>query len=271
MLGVKDLSHAHPPKLSGPAWIGARMALLACGVLSSVLYVISIDVIAALRYPDYHGYTSQMVSELMAVGAPTRTLLIWLFVPYNLLVLAFAAGVVASAEGKRATRLAAAALAAYGVASTAGLLLTPMDLRGTVDSSRDTLHIAATFVMSIFIVAFMAFGAPAHGRRFRLYSLATIATVMVFGALAGYLAGPMPGPTPWLGLAERVNIYATMLWILVFAVSLLRGGAWSSGTTESIRGDELKRPLAGPTASGSGTLRDLVSHVTHGGATRKTK
>jgi hypothetical protein len=29
----------------------------------------------------------------------------------------------------------------------------------------------------------------------------------------------MPGPTPWLGLAERVNIYATMPW---FAVSLLR-------------------------------------------------
>lgn len=201
--------------------IVARRALLACGALSSLLYVIGIDVIAARRYPDYHGYTSQMVSELMAVGAPTRPLLMWLFVPYNLLVFAFAAGVLASAGGKRATRLAAAALVAYGVVSTAGLVLTPMDLRGTVDSSRDTLHIAATLVMSLFIVAVMAFGAFAHGTRFRRYSLATIATVIVFGALAGYLAGPMPGPTPWLGLAERINIYATMLWILVFAISLL--------------------------------------------------
>jgi hypothetical protein len=189
------------------------------------LYVISIDAIAALRYPDYHAYTSQMVSELMAVGAPTRTLLIWLFVPYNLLVFAFAAGVWASAMEKRPTRLTAAAFFAYGVVSTAGLLFTPMDLRGTVDSSRDTLHIAATFVMSLFIVAMMASGALAHGTRFRLYSRATIATVVVFGALAGYLAGPMPGPTPWLGLAERINIYATMLWILVFAVSLLRAAS----------------------------------------------
>jgi hypothetical protein len=114
------------------------------------LYVISIDVIAALRYPDYRGYTSQMVSELMAVGAPTRILLIWLFVPYNLLVFAFATGVLASAEGKRATRLAGAVLVAYGVVSATGLLRTPMDLRGTVDSSRDTLHIAATVVMSLF-------------------------------------------------------------------------------------------------------------------------
>jgi len=133
---------------------------------------------------------------------------------------------------KRATRFAAVALVAYGVVSTAGLLLTPMDLRGTVDPSRDTLHIAATFVMSLFIVAVMAFGAFAHGTRFRLYSFATIATVVVFGVLAGYLAGPMPGPTPWLGLAERINIYATMLWLLVFAVSLLRGGAVSPGISD---------------------------------------
>jgi hypothetical protein len=104
-----------------------------------------------------------------------------------------------------------------------------MDLRGTVDSSRDTLHIAATLVMSVFIVAVMAFGAFAHGTRFRLYSFATIATVVAFGALAGHLARPMPGSTPWLGLAERVNIYTTMLWILVFAVSLRRGDAPSPG------------------------------------------
>jgi hypothetical protein len=31
-----------------------RQVLLVGGVLSSLLYVISIDVIAALRYPDYH-------------------------------------------------------------------------------------------------------------------------------------------------------------------------------------------------------------------------
>jgi hypothetical membrane protein len=97
-----------------------------------------------------------------------------------------------------------------------------MDLRGTVESQRDVLHIIDTIVMSMFIVAAMAFGAFAHGMRFRLYSLATIVTVVVFGAWAGFLARPMPGPTPWLGLAERVNIYATMLWVAVLAASLLR-------------------------------------------------
>jgi hypothetical membrane protein len=199
-----------------------RRLLLGCGAISSLLYLVAIDVTVPMRHAGYHDFTSQMVSELMAVGAPTRNLLIWLFTPYNLLVFAFAAGVWASAQGRRSVRLTAAALVGYGVTSTAGLFLFPMDLRGTMGSQRDALHIAATFVMSIFIVAAMAFGAFVRGVRFRRYSFATIAIVVVFGALAGFLARPMPGPTPGLGLAERVNIYATMLWMASLAVSLWR-------------------------------------------------
>ena len=205
----------------------ARKILLLGGALSSLLYVIGIDVIAPLRYPDYHDYADQMVSELFAAAAPTRSLMVRLLLPYNVLVFGLAIGVWTSAGGTRAARLTAAAIAAYGAASTAGLLIFYMDVRGTVESQRDTPHIVATIVMSMFIVAMMAAGAFTHGMRFRRYSFATIATVVVFGAWAGFLAGPMPGPTPWLGLVERVNIYATMLWVAVLAVSFLRvrGGA----------------------------------------------
>ena len=165
------------------------------GVLSSILYVIGIDVVAALRYPDDHNSANQMVSELFAVGAPTRTLMVWLSIPYNFLVFTLAAGVWASAGDDRATRLTAAALVGNGALSIAGLFLFPMDVRGTVGSQRDALHIVATIAMSIFIVAVMAFGAFVHGT---------------------------PEPTPWVGLAERVNIYATMLWLAVLAVCFLR-------------------------------------------------
>jgi hypothetical protein len=183
--------------------------------------VIGIDVIAALRHPEYHDFADQMVSELFAADAPTRTLMVWLMMPYNILIFGLAAGVWASSGDRRTTRLTAAAIGAYGASSTAGLLLFQMDVRGTVASQRDAAHIVATIVMSIFIVVMMAVGAFTHGRRFRLYSFATIVSVIGFGGWAGYLAGPMPGPTPWLGIAERVNIYATMLWIAVLAVSLL--------------------------------------------------
>jgi len=91
--------------------------LLVGGVLSSLLYVIGIDVIAALAYPDYHNYADQMVSELFAVGAPTRTLMVWVSIPYNVLVFALAVGVWVSAGRKRATRFTAAALVGYGAVS----------------------------------------------------------------------------------------------------------------------------------------------------------
>jgi pimeloyl-ACP methyl ester carboxylesterase len=199
-----------------------RRALLVCGALSSVLYLLGIDIVAALLYPDYHRYTSQMVSELIARGAPTRTLMIGLLVPYNLLVLAFAGGVWASAAGKRATRLTAAALLAYGATSSVGLTLAPMDLRVAGLTEQTVLHIWVTVLQGVFIVLVLVAGAFAHGARFRRYSFATLALTLVFGGWAGAQA---VHDSPWLGLTERVNIYAWMLWLLVLAISLWNSGA----------------------------------------------
>lgn len=65
------------------------------------------------------------------------------------------------------------------------------------------------------------------GTRFRVYSYATIAGLVAFGALAGMQIPQMAAnkPTPWMGLEERVNIYATMLWIAMLAIGLLRAEA----------------------------------------------
>jgi hypothetical protein len=67
-------------------------------------------------------------------------------------------------------------------------------------------------------------GAAAFGRRFRLYSCATVAVFVVFGALtmpdAARIAANLP--TPWVGVWERINIGASLLWLVVFAAALLR-------------------------------------------------
>jgi hypothetical protein len=47
----------------------ARKVLLVCGILSSLLYVAT-DILGAMRFEGY-SYTSQSISELMAVGAPS--------------------------------------------------------------------------------------------------------------------------------------------------------------------------------------------------------
>jgi hypothetical protein len=76
-----------------------RKALLVCSILSSLLYV-GADILVARQWEDY-SYTSQMISELMAIGAPTRPFLVALFSVYNPLVIAFGIGVWGSAGRKR--------------------------------------------------------------------------------------------------------------------------------------------------------------------------
>ena len=79
----------------------------------------------------------------------------------------------------------------------------------------------------LFILLAIGFGASLFGRRFRLYSYATLLTLLVFGAWTGFEGARLAAqqPTPWIGLAERIHIGAYLLWVLVLAVILSRDGA----------------------------------------------
>ena len=204
-----------------------RKILLICGVVSSVLYVVG-DVLGTLRYPGY-SYADQTFSELTAQGSPVRPLMVANGVPYTLLVVAFAGGVWTSAEPKRAGRITGAMLIGYAVTGMVTGLFFPMKPREALAAGeatlRNAMHPPGTIVMSLFTVLAMGLGAKLLGRRFRYYSYATIATLIVFGVLTSLQAGRMAAnqPTPWMGIEERINIYATMLWVAVLAIGLLRG------------------------------------------------
>src|SRR5436190_7362699 len=101
-----------------------RKLLLICGLLSSLIYV-AMNVVAAMRWEAYSS-VSQTVSELSAIGAPTRPLWLALAIPYTLLVAAFGCGVWASARRNRALRVVGAVLVVDGLI---GLAWPPMHLR----------------------------------------------------------------------------------------------------------------------------------------------
>ena len=197
-----------------------RKLLLICGILSSLLYVAT-DILLSMRYEGY-SYTSQAVSELSAIGAPTRPLWIAMSIVYNPLVIAFGIGIWLSAGPKRSLRVSGILLVAYGVVSSLGPLF-PMQLRGAGGLATDAMHLIATSVLVLFLLLSIGFGGAARGGWFRLYSIGTILTLLVFGVLAGQQAPRAAAgfPTPWLGVIERVNIYGSLLWVLVFAVVLL--------------------------------------------------
>jgi hypothetical protein len=198
-----------------------RVILLLCGLASSLLYLAAIDLLAPMAHPEYHSYRYQMVSELFAAEAPTRALLGPPMMFYNVLVLAFAAGVWMSAKGSRTIRLIAVALATYGMISTTGFFVAPMDVRGSGGvTERDVRHILATAIQGIALVSALVLGGFVLGSRFRAYSFATLGICVVFGVLAGLSAAQEA--SPWLGTAERVSIYAWMIWVGVLALALLR-------------------------------------------------
>ncbi len=190
----------------------ARKIFLICGILSSPLYVPA-PILGALVWEGYNSI-AQPVSELGAIDAPSRPLMITLGTIYDLLVLAFGFGVWASANGQRTLRIAAGLLLGYGVACLMAPL-TPIHLRGVAWTLTDTLHIIFAVVDVLFILLILVFGAKAFGRRFRVYTIATILVGIMSGALLALDAARF-------GLWERINIFSFMLWIVVFAVALWR-------------------------------------------------
>jgi hypothetical protein len=214
---------AAPVRAAAPRSI--RKVLLVCGIASSLLYVAA-TILGALRLEGYSSI-SQTVSELSAIGAPSRPLMVPLFLIYSVLMIAFGVGVWESAGRQRALRAVGGLLVAYGVLCLAGPFF-PMHQREALAAAgptlTDTTHKILTFVTVLLMFLGIGCGAVAFGQRFRLYSIATILLLVLGGVVAGLDAPRIEAnlPTPWVGVTERINIGVFLLWVVVLATALLR-------------------------------------------------
>lgn len=200
-----------------------QRAMLGAGILALGIYLTA-DVVGGHRYPGY-GFTSHTISELAAVGAPTASLVGPLFMMYPVLELAFAVGVLREAAGwNRALRFSGTMLIASSALGIASAWFPMQAPRGMGSVAADMPHIIVMSGIVLFLLLAIGFGGFALRRRFRLYSLGTVLTVLVSGALtAQYIARVGAGePTPGLGIIERIEVYATLVWIAVLAIALLR-------------------------------------------------
>jgi hypothetical protein len=198
--------------------------LLICGILAPLIYVGS-DILAALLWGSY-SYTGQSVSELRALGAPTRSFLIPILALYALLEIAFGFGIWKVSDQKRALRITAILLIGLGVLDLVAPFF-PMHVReGILENGRtltDTIHIIITGVTVLLIFMIIGFGATANGKWFRIYSYTTIPVLLVCGLWSSVDVPRIEAnlPTPWLGVKERINIYGYMLWMTMLAIVLL--------------------------------------------------
>lgn len=197
--------------------------LLICGVLAASLYILTDITAAALFYPGY-SYLDQQVSELSAIGAPSRPFWMLMTHPYGLLTAAFAVGVWRHAAGARSLRIAAAFIMLLAVNGVAWGLLAPMHMRGTEFDASDAMHLGFAMSAIVLIIGFISCGAVALGRGFQLYSAAIVIAMLAAGGVVGTQVSAIAAgePTRWIGLLERVSVHGPTLWMAVFAIALLR-------------------------------------------------
>jgi hypothetical protein len=196
-----------------------QKALLSCGVISSLWYI-AINFYVPEQYTGY-STTSFTVSELSAIGAPTRILWTLLVLPYPVLFSAFGWGVLQTSGAKHFLRITGYLIIAYCIFN---LYWPPMHMRGQDMALTDILHIAWAIVTNVFMWTFMLLGAMALGKGFRIYTFVSIFLHVVFGILTFLEAPEIPknGPTNMIGVWERINILIFMIWVAVFAIILFR-------------------------------------------------
>jgi uncharacterized protein DUF998 len=224
------VADTHSPSIGQ---FGTRKILLACGIGFALLWV-GMDIVASFLYEGY-SYADQTVSELSAIGAPTRSLWMAFGVVWNVLVIAFAVGVWQSAGSTRALRVVAGLLIANAFVGMTMGPFSSMNQRQVLAAGgatlSDTLHLVVTGIGVFTFLLEIGFAASVFGKWFRLYSIATIAAMLVFGGITSFYAPEVQAnqPTPWVGIYERINAYGYMLWIVVLSVTLWRNHEVVSG------------------------------------------
>ena len=199
-----------------------RRVLLLCGVLSPVLYALA-DAISGTLLAGY-SFRDQTISELGAMGAPSRSLFSALLFVVYLLMGAFGVGVWRSAAGRRLVRVLGGLLIGLGVLALTVGMFVPMRPRGTAQGLMGALHLIEGAIAMLVVFTAMGVGAVSFGARFRFYTIATMVVMLVFGAWSGTAVQQIEAgePTPWIGVIERTWWYAYQMWFAVLAITLLR-------------------------------------------------
>lgn len=192
--------------------------LLALGWGAVFVYAL-VNIVVPAMDPNYN-WTSLTISELSAIGAPTRTVWTAICSIYSILFLGFAIGVLRYSGASRSLKWSGMALTVNGVL---GLYWPPMHQRIVIASGggtlTDSLHIVWAMAWGVLIVVAMGCSAASFDKRFRVFAWTAITGLLVCVAMTSRMTPGLEAnlPTPWMGVWERTGIIVFLSWMATLA------------------------------------------------------
>jgi uncharacterized protein DUF998 len=203
-----------------------KKLLMLCGCSAAVIYVGTV-ILGGLLRPGY-SHISMAISELVAEGAPNRSLLSSLFLLYNALLTIFGIGLflkVNSQSGrKRSGIIGSLALILVGMAGILMELVFAQEPGGTATTFTGTMHFVMAGIASLgTMVAVLGIGLWFRNipelKSYFLYSIISVAIIFVSG---GSSVPAMANHSPLFGLIERATILTFTLWMFVIGLKMFQ-------------------------------------------------
>ena len=195
-----------------------RNRFLICGIIASLLWA-GTDILAGALWEGYN-FISQSISELSAIGAPTRLFVFPLNLTCDVLLIIFGLSVWRSADQKRALRVTALMVVGTAVMNGLASAFFPMHLGESASSNTMGVILGATGM--VFFLLAVGFGAAAYRNWFRFFSIGILLAFFVLtivGLLRPLIA--TGEPTSSIGIQERTMSYVYLMWVVVLAIVLL--------------------------------------------------
>lgn len=196
--------------------------LLVCGILASLLKV-GADILARARWKGY-SLVSQSISELSAIGSPTRALVLPFELAYDGLMIAFSVGLWLAA-GLPLLRGTAVFIAGNALISLLVVLLVPMRISADGTPSTSAPHVALMATAMVFFLLAIVLGGTSSHDWFRYYSYATLLAYVGLAVLR-LLAPPRTSqgtPAVTIGAQERTMVLGYLLWVVALALHEIGG------------------------------------------------
>lgn len=201
-----------------------KLILKIIGILTPILYLVTAIMGLVLKL----GYiqVKYSISGLIVVGSPNRIILNNLFSIYGILTIIFAVGLLLfilfyhkSENYNNLGKTGVAFLLIVGFFGLILILFLPMDPNKKLVTFTGVLHLILAYLMSFLtmfgVLFFVLWFKTVKLKNLSIYSLISLIVIFIFGTITVAVERQA---NPFLGLFERITIFAFLQWMPVTAI-----------------------------------------------------